>query len=105
MRFLYTSTSLDVADKFENLTQGSHDIETLIDDLRRYTSRMKESPTPYQLKRRFLQALCSDIAKWVISLGITLETHSLDELVSIAKAHEASEHYSRSFHTPHAKPW
>jgi hypothetical protein len=103
-RFLYKSTALDAAFKFENLTQGSRDVETLADDLKRYAERMTEPPAPYQVRRRLMQALKSDIAKWLISNQVTPESHSLDGIVAAAKAVEESERYNRGFQAQRVAP-
>jgi hypothetical protein len=101
-RFLYKATALDAAFKFENLMQGGRDVETLADDLNRYAERMTEPPAPYQIRRRFMQALKTDVAKWLISNQITPESHSLKDIVTAAKAVEESERYNRGFHLSRA---
>ena len=96
-RFLYRSTALDAAHKYETLSQGTRDVQTLADDLRRYAERMTEPPAPYGLRRRFLQALKPGIAQWLLRLGISPETHSWSDLVSLARNIEESDQYARAF--------
>jgi hypothetical protein len=58
---------------------------------------MAEPPSEYQLKRRFMQALRSDIATWVIQTGHSPESSDLTTLVMIARSHEESELYAQIF--------
>ena len=41
-----------------------------------------------------MQALKPETAKWLISLGVTPEHGTLDNIVEAAKAHEESELYT-----------
>jgi hypothetical protein len=96
-RFLYRSTALDAAQKYESLTQGTRDVQTLADDLRRYAERMAEPPAPYGIRRRFMQALKPSVAQWALRLGVSPETNTLDEIVTLARNIEESDQYARMF--------
>ncbi|HEY6411557.1 MAG TPA: zinc finger CCHC domain-containing protein, partial [Ktedonobacteraceae bacterium] len=96
-RFLYRSTALDAAQKYETLSQGTRDVQTLADDLRRFAERMAEPPSSYSIRRRFVQALKPGIAQWMLRLGASPETHSLNKLVAFARNIEESDQYARTF--------
>ena len=96
-RFLHKATKLCVASKFENISQGSHDVQSLVDELRDLANRMVERPSDYQLKRRFLQALQPNITKWVVRTGNSPENVDMATLVNIAKSYEESEIYNQGF--------
>ena len=96
-RFLYRSTALDAAHKYETVSQGTRDVQTLADDLRRYAEQMTEPPALYSQRRRFMQALKPGIAQWMLRLGASPETHSWNDLVSFARSVEESDQYARTF--------
>ena len=52
--FLHKATALEAATKFENLIQGSKDVQTLVDKFKQYADHMTEAPSKYHLRRQFL---------------------------------------------------
>jgi len=95
--YLYKATKMLVVTNFESLTQGSCNVQTLLDELQRYASMMSESPMSFQFWRHFLKAMHPNIASWVISMGINAESLKLDDILAAAVDHEESQLYLKTF--------
>lgn len=96
-RFLHKSTALSAANKFEQMTQGGRDVQSLLEDLRSESHRMVERPTDYAFRKRFLEALKPEVARHVILQGNNAESSDLMTLVHAANDYEESTHYERKF--------
>jgi hypothetical protein len=71
---LHKTTELEAVTKFENLTQGSRDVQTLLDDLDKYAARMAHPPSNYQFGWR-LRVLSLRRARPYIPFGSIFLIH------------------------------
>ena len=91
-RYLYKSTPLIAARKFETLMQGKRDVRALYDDLTTQAARMIEYPSDYHFRLRFMRALRPEVLEHII------KTHSVSaEQSTLAQIRSACEDYERSY--------
>lgn len=102
-RFLHRSTAMDAADQFESARQGTGDVQSFMDTLRRWAQRMAEYPSQYELRRRFTRALAKHLSAEVIRQGHSPERSQLEVLLNAALDYEQSLRYVRDFES-HSKP-
>jgi hypothetical protein len=93
--FVKDATSRDAAIRFDRLNQRDRTVTELKKDLERLSQQMIETPTAYDMARRFLQALRPSIASSVIRYGYNPERSDLDTIFEVAKQVEQAEFYEK----------
>ena len=73
-----------MAAKFDRLKQGTRTVAELFRELECLTQQMVETPSNYDLKRRFMSALNRETAIEVTCLGYNPETRLMAELLQVA---------------------
>jgi hypothetical protein len=96
-RFLHKATALDAVTKYEKLSQGTKDVQEIADELEELISRMPEPPSGYDIRRKFMSILRSDIAKWLLRAGHNPESSSIEDLIIVAKDYEESVKYQQRY--------
>jgi hypothetical protein len=91
--FVKDVSSRDAAAKFDKLKQGSRTVAELYRELERLVQHMVETPSSYDLKRRFMGALNRETAVEVTRLGMNPETRTMNELLQVARQVEQSQYY------------
>ena len=97
-RFVRQSTAMDSFRKYNTMTQGSRDVQTLMEELMAEARKIPGGgPSPFFIRSRFMEALRRDIAAHIIERGLRPETHNLKEIVRAAMNYEESLLYSRRY--------
>src|SRR6266704_1744617 len=91
--FVKDALSRDAAVKFDRLRQSNHTVAELFRELKCLTQQMVETPSSYDLKCRFMNALNQETAMEVTHLGYNPENHTMAELLQAARQVEQSQFY------------
>ncbi len=91
--FIKDASSRDAAVKFDRLRQSNCTVAELFRELECLTQQMVETPSSYDLKCRFMNALNREMAMEVTCLGYNPENHTMAELLQAARQVEQSQFY------------
>ena len=91
--FVKDASSRDSASKFDRYSQGGRTVAELFRELERLSQQMVQPPSDYDFKRRFVNALNSEIATAITRFGFNPENNSTKELLKAARQVEQSQFY------------
>ncbi|KAF8703041.1 hypothetical protein AX14_014253 [Amanita brunnescens Koide BX004] len=99
--FVKDVSSRDAATRFDRLTQKNRTVTELKKDLERLSQQMIQTPSDYDMSRRFLNALKPEISGTVVRYGINSENSDIDALFEMAKSVEQGMFYEERQRNEH----
>ena len=97
-RFLRGSNIMDASRRYDEMTQGTRDVQTLVEELWTEGQRLPDGgPPPFMFKVRLLEALRPEYVQHIIREGLRPETSSLSEIVNAAVDFEDSIAYEKRY--------
>ena len=93
-RFLHTLTYHYVSHKFDAVAQGSKTIQVLMNNLKKYTTQMIQSPDNYTFWWQFVSALWETLHNEVLKKGYNTESSLINQLCETACIIEEASHYN-----------
>ncbi|KAF8693079.1 hypothetical protein AX14_002337 [Amanita brunnescens Koide BX004] len=97
--FVKDVSSRDAATRFDRLSQKQRTVTELKKDLERLSQQMIQTPSDYDMSRRFLNALKPEIAGTVVRYGINSENSDMEAIFEMAKSIEQGMFYEERQHT------
>ena len=97
-RFLRGSSIMDASRRYDEMTQGTRDVQTLVEDLYNEGKRLPDGgPPPFMFKVRLLEAMRPDYVQHIIREGLRPETSTLNAIVMAAIDYEDSIAYEKKY--------
>ncbi|KAF8697705.1 hypothetical protein AX14_001294 [Amanita brunnescens Koide BX004] len=91
--FVKDVSSHNAAIRFNRISQANRTVTELKKDLERLSQLMIETPSDYDMGRRFLNALKPEIASMVVQHGINSKNSNLEAIFEVAKSVEQGMFY------------
>ena len=93
-RFLHTLTHHHTSNKFDTLSQGNKTIQEVLNDLKKYTTRMIHPPDVYTFHKQFVSALHDLLHNEVLKKGYNAKFSTINQLYETACMIEEASCYN-----------
>ncbi|KIJ26807.1 hypothetical protein M422DRAFT_272085 [Sphaerobolus stellatus SS14] len=103
--FMLTLSMNKVAVNYNSIMQGSMTVQQLHQKLSKLAKQMIELPDVYSYRRRFMNALKTDIRDQVLRKGFMSEFSSIDELVDEAVRFDNAKRYTSDYNSNHGSSY
>ncbi|KIJ50585.1 hypothetical protein M422DRAFT_245214 [Sphaerobolus stellatus SS14] len=103
--FMLTLSMNKVAINYDNIMQGSMTVQQLHQELLKLAKQMVELPDAYSYRRRFMNALKTNIRDQVLRKGFTPEFNSIEELVDEAVTFDNVKCYTSGYNSNHGSAY
>ena len=93
-RFLHALTHHHASNKFEMVSQGNKTVQEVLNDLKKYATRMIHPPDVYTFHKWFVSALHDLLCNEVLKKGYNAEFSTIDQLYETAHMLEEASCYN-----------
>ena len=93
-RFLHTLTHHHASNKFDTVSQGTKTVQEVLNDLKKYATRMIHPPNVYMFHKQFVSALRDLLCNEVLKKGYNAEFSTIDQLYETACMIEEASDYN-----------
>ena len=93
-RFLHTLTHHHVSNKFDTVSQGNKTVQEVLNDLKKYATRMIHPPDIYTFRKQFVSALHDLLCNEVLKKGYNAEFSTINQLYETAHMIEEASCYN-----------
>ena len=93
-RFLHTLTHHHMSNLFDTVSQGNKTIQEVLNDLKKYATRMIHPPDVYTFRKQFVSALCDLLRNEVLKKGYNAEFSTINQLYETAHMIEEASRYN-----------
>jgi hypothetical protein len=100
--FVKDISSQDAAVQFDRLTQKTRTVTELKKDLEHLSQQMIQTPSDYDMSRRFLNALKPEISSTVMRYSVNSENSDLETIFKMAKSVEQGMFYKECQRNEHS---
>ena len=87
-------THLHTSNKSDMVSQGTKTIQEVLNDLKKYATRMIHLPNVYMFCKQFVLALHDSLCNEVLKKGYNAEFSTIDQLYETACMIEEASHYN-----------
>ena len=93
-RFLHNLTHHHASNKFDMVSQGNKTVQEVLNNLKKYATRMIHPPDVYTFCKRFISALCDLLRNEVLKKGYNAKFSTTNQLYETACMIEEASRYN-----------